>query len=400
MAMGKILPAATSFRFRLQRNENLSSIDVVNGVAAIHVPEDIFDDADLLWKSYVVGYFIGDAPHVGSIHATVNRIWASPKSGSKIDVQFIEKSMVLFRIENSHTRTRVIQRRYWHISDVPLVVSEWSPESALKPPDLTDMPLWIDLKGVPNDIFSHKDLKCLTRAAGKFVKLHLHPNTERYIRFDVAHVLAEVNLHTPFVERITFKSKNGDQREIEVSYPCLPARCAVCQGWGHKGSDCKADNVKILKRGVEDANNVGLEVVPSVSVEQSALGGNAVTDLLKELSALPVNPLMQSEVRLEMVSKEDGVAGFIETSPRIQISEPTTETFPAAGEGNWSLVYGKQHVPSSGRPEVQKDDDVTLVVSPSRFSPLLDSEQEDEELEKKYDDDINHELKGEDKILP
>uniref|UniRef100_A0A0D3AS77 DUF4283 domain-containing protein n=1 Tax=Brassica oleracea var. oleracea TaxID=109376 RepID=A0A0D3AS77_BRAOL len=398
MAMGKTLPTATSFRFRLQRKENLPSIDVVNGVAAIHVPEDIFDDADLLWKSYVVGYFIRDAPHVGSIHATVNRIWASLKSGSKIDVQFIEKNTVLFCIENSHTRTRVIQRRYWHILDVPLVVSEWSPESALKPPDLTAMPLWIDLKGVPNDLFSHKGLKCLTRAAGKFVKLH--PNTERYIRFDVARVLAEVNLHTPLVERITFKAKNGDQRGIEVSYPWLPARCAVCQGWGHKGSDCKADNVKILKRGVEDANNVGLEVVFSVSVEQSALGGNAVTDLMKELSALPVNPLMQSKVRLEMVSKEDGVAGFIETSPHIQIAEPTTETFPAAGEGNWSLVYGKQHVPSSGCPEVQKDDDVTLVVSPSRFSPLLDSKQEDEELEKKYDDDMNHELKGEDRILP
>ena len=118
---------------------------------------------------------------MGSIHGTVNRLWASSKSGSKIDVQFIEKNTVLFRIENSHMRARVIQRRYWHISDVPLVVSEWTPESALNPPDLTAMPLWIDLKGVPNDIFSHKGLKCLTRAAGKFVKLH--PNTERCTRW-------------------------------------------------------------------------------------------------------------------------------------------------------------------------------------------------------------------------
>ncbi|WZZ61199.1 hypothetical protein YC2023_061306 [Brassica napus] len=259
-----------------QIEEHLPSIYVVNGVAAIHVPEDIFDDAELLWKSYAVGYFIGDAPHVGSIHATVNRLWASSKSGSKIDVQFIEKNTVLFRIENSHMRARVIQRRYWHISDVPLVVSKWTPESALNPPDLTAIPLWIDLKGVPNDLFSHKGLKCLTRAAGKFVKLH--PNTERCTRLDVARVLAEVNLHTSLVEKITFKAKNGDQREIAVSYPWLPARCSVCQGWGHKGSDCKADSIKILKRGGEDANNGGLEVVPSVSVEQSARGGSVAID--------------------------------------------------------------------------------------------------------------------------
>lgn len=72
-----------------------------------------------------MGYFIGDAPHVGSIHATVNRIWATPRNGSKIDVQFIEKKTVLFRIENPHMRSRVIQRKYWHVADVPLVVHEW-----------------------------------------------------------------------------------------------------------------------------------------------------------------------------------------------------------------------------------------------------------------------------------
>ncbi|KAH0898700.1 LOW QUALITY PROTEIN: hypothetical protein HID58_048268, partial [Brassica napus] len=185
-----------------------------------------------------------------------------------------------------------------------------------------------------------------------------------------------------------------------ISYPWLPARCSVCQGWGHKGSDCKADSIKILKRGGEDANNGGLEVVPSVPVEQSARGGsvaidgnargrNVVTDLLKELSALPINPFMQNGVRLEMASQEEDVMDSIETS-RIQIVEPTTESFSAAGEGNWSLVSGKQPGVSMGSPKFPKDDDVTLLGSPSRFSPLLDLEQEVEDLEKQYEEDTNH----------
>lgn len=74
----------------------MPSIDVVDGVATILITEEVFDEAELLWKSYAVGYFIGDAPHVGSIHATVNRIWASPKGGTKIDMLFIEKNMILF----------------------------------------------------------------------------------------------------------------------------------------------------------------------------------------------------------------------------------------------------------------------------------------------------------------
>lgn len=217
---------------------SVPAIDIVDGVASMLIPEEVFDEAELLWKSYEVGYFIGDAPHVGYIHATINRIWVSPKGGSKIDVQFIEKNTVLFRIENGHTRPRVIQRLYWHISDVPLVVSEWSPESALKPPDLSAMPLWIDLKGVPNGLFSHKGLKCLTRAAGKFVKLH--PHTEKCTRLDISRVLAEVNLHDPLVEKIEFKDKNVIKCEIEFKYPWLPPRCCVCKGWGHKGSECKS----------------------------------------------------------------------------------------------------------------------------------------------------------------
>lgn len=137
-------------------------VEIVNGVASIQIPDEIFDEAELLWKSFVVGYFIGDAPHVGTIHATVNRIWSSPKAGTKIDVQFIDKNTVLFRIDNSQMRARVINRKYWHISDVPLVVNEWSPESALNPPDLSAMPLWVDLKGVPNALFSHKGLKYIS----------------------------------------------------------------------------------------------------------------------------------------------------------------------------------------------------------------------------------------------
>lgn len=111
---------------------DLGTVDVKDGVATIQIPMEIFDEAELLWKSYVVGYFIGDAPHVGTIHATVNRIWSSPKAGSKIDVQFIEKNTVLFRIDiridDSQMRSRVLQRKYWHISDTPLVVNLWTPE--------------------------------------------------------------------------------------------------------------------------------------------------------------------------------------------------------------------------------------------------------------------------------
>lgn len=163
--------------------------EVVNGVARITIPEELSVDAVPLWKSFVVGHFMGDVPHVGTIHATVNRIWTILDKSSRIDVQVLNKTTVLFRIPNSRIRDRVLNRKYWHIADIPLVVSEWNRKSSLAPPDLSAMPMWIDLKGVPGVLFSHKGLEFLSRSVGKFVKLH--PNTEWCFRLDVARLLVE-----------------------------------------------------------------------------------------------------------------------------------------------------------------------------------------------------------------
>ena len=99
------------------------AFEVLNGVDALEISEEVFMSSVPLWKACVVGYFIGDAPHVGSIHAMVNRIWTTPGVKQKIDVQFFSKTTVLFRIENEDLRQRVLSRRYWHVADVPLVVN-------------------------------------------------------------------------------------------------------------------------------------------------------------------------------------------------------------------------------------------------------------------------------------
>lgn len=139
-------------------------------------------------------------------------------------MQFIDKNTVLFRIDNEALRNRVIKRRYWHISDVPLVLHECSPETAAAPPDLSAMPLWVDLKSVPSHLFSKVGLKALSTPVGRFVKLH--PQTEKCTWLDVARVLIEVDLHKPLVEVIKFADQNDAQVKVGVSYPWLPSSVA------------------------------------------------------------------------------------------------------------------------------------------------------------------------------
>ncbi|KAL0689488.1 hypothetical protein Bca4012_089166 [Brassica carinata] len=63
--------------------------DVKGGVASVDLPEELLSDSEPLWSAYIVGHFMGDAPHIGKVHAIVNRIWSFPDKPAKIDAQFI-----------------------------------------------------------------------------------------------------------------------------------------------------------------------------------------------------------------------------------------------------------------------------------------------------------------------
>lgn len=166
--------------------------EVIDGSIEIEIPSDLLIDAQPLWSKFIMGHFIGDAPHIGKVHATVNRIWATPEKTSMIDAQFLSSKTVLFRIDDDQVRQRVLRIHFWHIADIPLVVREWNPSTANTKPDLSAIPIWVDLKCVPDYLFNEKGLKFLGDQIGQMQRLH--PNIARCVRLDVARLLVVVNL--------------------------------------------------------------------------------------------------------------------------------------------------------------------------------------------------------------
>ncbi|KAF3489448.1 hypothetical protein F2Q69_00054411 [Brassica cretica] len=245
-------------------------------------------------------------------------------------------------------RARVIQHRYWNIADIPLVVNEWPPETALDPPDLSAMLIWIDLKGVPSLMFSHRALKCLSRAAGKFVKLH--PSTEKCTRLDVARVLVEVNLHEPLVEKISCLDKDGGKVLIDVVYPWLPPKCNVCAAWGHKGNCCSSKTIKVLQEGKEK------EVLGDLERSEVVIHGGD-----KEAHEVNTNRKVVNEVFLEISQGK-----LLSKSP----SSPPK--------------YGKQSTEAG-----EDQGDGGIIISPSRFSVLaLEGIPENDKNEDSEEDDL------------
>ncbi|VVB04667.1 unnamed protein product [Arabis nemorensis] len=276
------------------------------------------------------------------VHATVNRLWSSDKS-SRIDAQFVNPKTVLFRVEDSHMRQRILKRHFWHIGEVPLVVQEWSPKTANLKPDLTAMPVWVDFKDVSDYLFTEKCLMFLGDIIGAAHKLH--PNTERCVRLDVARVLVVVNLEKDLPRMISLSVT--EEILIPVSYPWLPSRCETCQVWGHKASECAQMKMgAMVNRG-------------EVKVVETGGARSKVNDVLVNTSSPEsVAANVMTENRLARKDKEVG------------------QTEIASKE-----VLAKQ---SS---EMLKEKEV---LSPSRFNILSEIAENDEKEEGELDEGTEH----------
>ena len=250
------------------------------------------------------------------------------------------------------------------------------------------MPLWIDLRSVPNNVYSHKGLRCLSREAGRYVKLH--SNTEKCIRLDVARVLVEVDLNKPLVEKISFRDKDSTLQAVEVKFPWLLSCFTVCSGWGHEAVERTSKNVEILKK-TPGAEETSPFVDPLLICRKDVRSTNrGIVDPIQELDVLtpisvPKDPSGNQAHTGEIVLAEVTTA-CREDLQDIKLSELTTEAFHVNVSCNWTTIYGKGQNSGveGGKPIVDSrkhngDGREGTVVFPSQFSLLQDIKENMEE---------------------
>ncbi|KAL0657191.1 hypothetical protein Bca4012_077775 [Brassica carinata] len=360
-------------------------VDIQGGVASVDLPEELLTESKPLWSAFVVGHFMGDAPHIGKVHAIVNRIWSFPDRSAKIDAHFISPRTVLFRIDNQHLKERVLKRTFWHIADIPIVVRGWCPKTASAPPDLTAIPLWADLQGVPDHLFSDTGLTFFGDTIGRTVKLH--PNTERCVRLDVARLLVVMNLEEPIPSTINVR---GSGETITVSYPWLPPRCLGCQLWGHTDKTCSKnkhikDKTKGAKEKEKDPVGSDMEAPLTNSAKETEVSKSIDTDK-------PVQEVENVERTETTIDKE-----HTEEDGNISVSDKEAgNNGVSENEEPWLMVL--QSSPSGSRklekPETSKVPEDQSKTSPSRFH-LLRKELEEGEIE---DEDESESSEGESSV--
>lgn len=363
-------------------------VDIQEGVASVDLPEELLTESKPLWSAFVVGHFMGDAPHIGKVHAIVNRIWSFPDRSANIDAHFISPRTVLFRIDNQHLKERVLKRTFWHIADIPIVVRGWCPKTASAPPDLTAIPLWVDLQGVPDHLFSDTGLTFFGDTIGRTVKLH--PNTERCVRLDVARLLVVMNLEEPIPSTINVR---GSGETITVSYPWLPPRCLGCQIWGHTDKTCsKNKRIKDKTEGAKEKEND-----PAGSGTESNLANSAKeTEVSKSIDTSEgvqeVEKVDKTETTTEKEhTEEDGSISVLDKEAGNNVVSENEEPWLTVPQSSPS---GSGKLSKPGTNKVPEDQSNT---SPSRFhllrKELEEGEMEDEEESTSSDGESSVEIK-------
>lgn len=129
-------------------------IEDLEGGKAVEIPDEVIEQADLLWDDYLIGKFLDTAPHVARVHAIVNRIWNQGETKQQIDVHVVDDTTMKFKVMNPVMRARIVKRGMWNIGNVPLVVMKWTPDELKEKPEIKSIPMWVYLKNVPMNLYS------------------------------------------------------------------------------------------------------------------------------------------------------------------------------------------------------------------------------------------------------
>lgn len=316
-------------------------VQMQDGIGSVIVPEEVMKDAPL-WDDFLIGKFLDIAPHIGKVHAIVNKIWTLNDRTQKVEVFEVNETMMKFRILNNADKNRVLRRGMWNIAGVPVVLTKWSPVIEKEKPPTQSIPMWVHIKNVPVNMFSWQGLSFVTSPIGSPVRLH--PETAQCLNIEEAKIFVKVDLTKDLPKKMKFTIRGKDVI-VEYTYPRLPTKCPRCEKWGHTIKRCPQELAEMEDEKEEGEEGEISDVQNGEKVEETQV------QVLQSQSSSPVE------------SKEK-----IEETPEVEKNEEWLKISPGR---------------ASRSPSQQRDlqfGQVSLLTK-SRFSVLEDEEEEVSETE-------------------
>lgn len=207
-------------------------------------------------------------------------------------------------------------------------------------------------------MFSWEALSFMTSTIG--YPVHLHPETLACSNFEKAKIFVNVDISKSLPKEIEFVIE-GKEFTTEFYYPWLPARCNLCEKWGHNEKVCAAK--KKGKKQDKVVDTVEVCAAAGDTDEVCAAAGDTVED----------TPVKVLEEGCEIKAKDDKV----EVSEKENSGTKVAQSNDKEKENVWSKP-GKVGRASSRTPNREEVE----MISASKYSLLSVVDVEEGEIQK------------------
>lgn len=141
-------------------------------------------------------------------------------SWDRVDVLGLENGLILLKFESDQSKSWVLEGGPWFMALRPLLLRQWTPGISLEKLDSTKMPLWVNLRGVPMELFTIEGINHV--ASGIGVPLFKDKATESRPRLLFARVCVEVDHTNDLPSIILVEIEDFGYFVVSMEYPWRP----------------------------------------------------------------------------------------------------------------------------------------------------------------------------------
>ena len=144
-----------------------------DGRQVIRFSKEVVQEGAKTNSLVLVAHFVGISMPFFVVNDNLNRLW---KKYGLVNVASNYQGYYLLKFNNEKGMEYVLENGPWMINRVPLFVKKWEVGYYLGKPELKKLPLWVNLYGVPLEVWNVQGLSEL--ASGIGVPLALDRATE------------------------------------------------------------------------------------------------------------------------------------------------------------------------------------------------------------------------------
>ncbi|GJV53260.1 reverse transcriptase domain-containing protein [Tanacetum coccineum] len=210
------------------------------------LPKAAMEDVKSRYDNTLIGYFVGKSLAFSIVQTYVKNTWA--KFGlSKL--MKTDNGVFLFKFETKGGMDQVLERGPWLIRNTPLILNKWSPNSSLKPDEVSKVPVWVKLYNVPVVAYSDDGLSLIATQIGKPIMLDAFTSSmcvDSWGRISFARALIEIHADSELKKEVRMAIPVDDDDDgtdytsevIRVEYEWTPPHCLDCKLFGHNSRKC------------------------------------------------------------------------------------------------------------------------------------------------------------------